>query len=154
VGEEDHVKPAVERLGSLELWKIASRPGKPLAFGYIGETPFMGTPGNPVSLFVTFCIFARPFILRMQGISGDVLPKPLRVIAGFDKPATDKRQEYARGRLETSDRGEAVVRLYPNRSSGVLSSVVWANGIAVLPALTAIKPGDQVDFIPFSELMS
>ncbi|MBT2969029.1 MAG: molybdopterin molybdotransferase MoeA [Candidatus Thiodiazotropha sp. (ex Ctena orbiculata)] len=154
VGEEDHVKPAVERLGSLELWKIASRPGKPLAFGHIGETPFMGAPGNPVSLFVTFSIFTRPCILRMQGITGEVLPRPVSVIAGFEKAATDKRQEYARGRLEQGDQGEAVVRLYPNRSSGVLSSVVWANGLVVLPPLTAIKPGDPVEFIPFSELMS
>ncbi|MES9994447.1 MAG: gephyrin-like molybdotransferase Glp [Candidatus Thiodiazotropha sp.] len=154
VGEEDHVKPAVERLGSLALWKIASRPGKPLAFGYIGETPFMGAPGNPVSLFVTFCIFTRPFILRMQGMAGDVLPKPVSAIAGFEKAATDKRQEYARGRLEQGDQGHAVVRLYPNRSSGVLSSVVWANGLAILPPLTAIKPGDVVEFIPFSELVS
>ncbi|MBT3011638.1 MAG: molybdopterin molybdotransferase MoeA [Candidatus Thiodiazotropha sp. (ex Lucina aurantia)] len=154
VGEEDHVKPAVERLGSLELWKIASRPGKPLAFGYIGETPFMGAPGNPVSLFVTFSLFARPFILRMQGLSGEVRPKPVAVIAGFEKDATDKRQEYARGRLELNGQGQAVVKLYPNRSSGVLSSVVWANGLAVLPPLTAIKPGDPVDFIPYNELMT
>ncbi|MES9829316.1 MAG: gephyrin-like molybdotransferase Glp [Candidatus Thiodiazotropha sp.] len=154
VGEEDHVKPAVERLGSLELWKIASRPGKPLAFGYIGETPFMGAPGNPVSLFVTFSLFARPFILRMQGLSGEVRPKPVSVIAAFEKAATDKRQEYARGRLELNGQGQAVVKLYPNRSSGVLSSVVWANGLAVLPPLTAIKPGDPVDFIPYNELMT
>ncbi|MEW8140314.1 MAG: gephyrin-like molybdotransferase Glp [Candidatus Thiodiazotropha endolucinida] len=154
VGEEDHVKPAVERLGSLELWKIASRPGKPLAFGYIGETPFMGAPGNPVSLFVTFSLFARPFVLRMQGLSGEVRPKPVSVIAGFEKDATDKRQEYARGRLELNGQGQAVVKLYPNRSSGVLSSVVWANGLAVLPPLTAIKPGDPVDFIPYNELMT
>ncbi|MEW8690903.1 MAG: gephyrin-like molybdotransferase Glp [Candidatus Thiodiazotropha endolucinida] len=154
VGEEDHVKPAVERLGSLELWKIASRPGKPLAFGYIGETPFMGAPGNPVSLFVTFSLFARPFILRMQGLSGEVRPKPVSVIAGFEKDATDKRQEYARGRLELNGQGQAIVKLYPNRSSGVLSSVVWANGLAVLPPLTAIKPGDPVDFIPYNELMT
>ncbi|MES9947952.1 MAG: gephyrin-like molybdotransferase Glp [Candidatus Thiodiazotropha sp.] len=154
VGEEDHVKPAVERLGSLELWKIASRPGKPLAFGYIGETPFMGAPGNPVSLFVTFSLFARPFILRMQGLAGEVRPKPVSVIAAFEKAATDKRQEYARGRLELNGQGQAVVKLYPNRSSGVLSSVVWANGLAVLPPLTAIKPGDPVDFIPYNELMT
>ncbi|MES9814643.1 MAG: gephyrin-like molybdotransferase Glp [Candidatus Thiodiazotropha sp.] len=154
VGEEDHVKPAVERLGSLELWKIASRPGKPLAFGYIGETPFMGAPGNPVSLFVTFSLFARPFILRMQGLTGEVRPKPVSVIAAFEKAATDKRQEYARGRLELNGQGQAVVKLYPNRSSGVLSSVVWANGLAVLPPLTAIKPGDPVDFIPYNELMT
>ncbi|MEW8505649.1 MAG: gephyrin-like molybdotransferase Glp [Candidatus Thiodiazotropha sp.] len=154
VGEEDHVKPAVEHLGSLALWKIATRPGKPLAFGHIGETPFMGAPGNPVSLFVTFSIFTRPFILRMQGLGGEVRPNTVRVVAGFEKAATDKRQEYARGRLELDDQGQAVVRLYPNRSSGVLSSVVWANGLAVLPPLTAFKPGDAVDFIPFSELMS
>jgi molybdopterin molybdotransferase len=90
----------------------------------------------------------------MQGISGEVHPSPIRVIAGFEKAATDKRQEYARGRMERNGQGQAVVRLYPNRSSGVLSSVVWANGLAVLPPLTAIKPGDPVDFIPYSELMS
>jgi molybdopterin molybdotransferase len=154
VGDEDHVKPAVEHLGSLALWKIASRPGKPLAFGYVGETPFMGMPGNPVSLFVTFSLFARPFILRMQGISGEVRPTPIPAIAGFEKAATDKRQEYARGRMELNEQGQAIIRLYPNRSSSVLSSVVWANGLAVLPPLTAIKPGDPVDFIPYSELMS
>ncbi|MCU7880151.1 MAG: molybdopterin molybdotransferase MoeA [Candidatus Thiodiazotropha sp. (ex Lucinoma aequizonata)] len=154
VGEEDHVKPAVEQLGSLGLWKIACRPGKSLAFGHISGTPFLGAPGNPVSLFVTFSIFARPFILRMQGLTQGVLPTPISVIAGFDKPATDKRQEYARGHLELDDQGQTVVRLYPNRSSGVLSSVVWASGIAILPALTAISPGDHVDFIPFNELMS
>jgi molybdopterin molybdotransferase len=153
VGEEDHVKPAVEKLGSLALWKIASRPGKPLAFGYIGNTPFMGAPGNPVSLFVTFSLFARPFILRMQGVAGEVRPRSVRVIAGFDKPATDRRQEYARGRVELNEQGQAVVKLYSNPSSGVLSSVVWANGLAVLPPLTAIKPGDPVEFIPYSELM-
>ncbi|MCU7936108.1 MAG: molybdopterin molybdotransferase MoeA [Candidatus Thiodiazotropha sp. (ex Dulcina madagascariensis)] len=154
VGEEDHVKPAVERLGSLDLWKIACRPGKPLAYGRIGDTPFLGAPGNPVSLFVTFAVFARPFILRMQGVDQGVTPTPLKALAGFEKPATDKRREYARGRLELDEQGRAVVRLYPNRSSGVLSSVVWANGLAVLPPLTEIAPGDRVDFIPFSELMS
>jgi molybdopterin molybdotransferase len=153
VGEEDHVKPAVEKLGSLVLWKIASRPGKPLAVGYIGDTPFIGAPGNPVSLFVTFLVFARPFILRMQGITGEVRPRPVRGIAGFEKAATDKRQEYARGRMELNGQGQAVVSLYTNPSSGVLSSVVWATGLAVLPSLTAIKPGDPVDFIPYSELM-
>lgn len=153
VGEEDHVKPAVEKLGSLALWKIASRPGKPLAFGHIGDTPFMGAPGNPVSLFVTFSLFARPFILRMQGVCGEVQPRPVRAIAGFEKAGTDKRQEYARGRMELNGQGQGVVRLYTNPSSGVLSSVVWANGLAVLPPLTAIKPGDPVEFIPYSELI-
>jgi molybdopterin molybdotransferase len=155
VGEEDYVKPAIEALGSLALWKIACRPGKPVAFGKIGATtPFFGAPGNPVSLFVIFSIFARPFIRRMQGVSGAVLPKTQKVIAGFEKTGHDKRQEYARGRLEPDPQGRAVVRLFSNASSGVLSSVVWANGLVVLPPLTSVSPGDVVDFIPYSELMS
>ena len=152
VGEEDHVKPAVERLGSLDLWKVAIRPGKPLAFGHVAQTPFIGAPGNPVSLFVTVMVFARPFLLRMQGVEQDYLPTPLRATAAFEKGDNDKRQEYARGRLEMDDEGRAVVRLYANRSSGVLSSVAWANGLAVLPPLTAVAPGDTIEFIPFSEL--
>jgi molybdopterin molybdotransferase len=152
VGEEDHVKPAVERLGSLDLWKVAVRPGKPIAFGRVAQTPFLGAPGNPVSLFVTFTLFARPFILRMQGVEQDFLPTPLRAIAAFEKAAGDKRREFARGRLEIDEQGRALVRLYPNNSSAVLSSVAWANGFAVLPAMTAIAPGDTIDFLPFSEL--
>jgi molybdopterin molybdotransferase len=100
VGEEDHVKPAVESLGSLALWKIASRPGKPLAYGHINGTPFLGSPGNPVSLFVTFSIFARPFIKMMQGLTTGITPQVRKVVASFDKAATDPRQEYARGRAE------------------------------------------------------
>jgi molybdopterin molybdotransferase len=152
VGEEDHVKTAVERLGSLDLWKVAVRPGKPVAFGRVAQTPFLGAPGNPVSLFVTFTMFARPFMLRMQGVEQDYLPTPLRAIAAFEKGAEDKRQEFARGRLEIDEQGRALVRLYPNNSSAVLSSVAWANGFAVLPAMTAIAPGDTIDFLPFSEL--
>jgi molybdopterin molybdotransferase len=154
VGEEDHVKPAVESLGSLDLWKIAVRPGKPVAFGHVDGTPFLGAPGNPVSLFITFTLFARPFILRMQGVAGDVLPMAIKAVAGFEKSGTDKRQEYARGRLEIDERGRPVVKLYANRSSGVLRSVAWANGLAVLPPMTSIVQGDPVDFIPFSELLS
>ncbi|MCG8014714.1 MAG: molybdopterin molybdotransferase MoeA [Candidatus Thiodiazotropha sp. 'RUGA'] len=154
VGEEDHVKPAVESLGSLDLWKIASRPGKPLAFGHIKGTPFLGSPGNPVSLFVTFTIFGSPFIKKMQGLTSGIQPISRKVVAGFEKAATDKRQEYARGQLEIDEQGREVVRLFSNRSSGVLTSVAWANGLAVLPPLTAIKPGDVVDFIPYSELIS
>ncbi len=153
VGEEDHVKPAVERLGTLDLWKVAIRPGKPLAFGHIGETPFIGTPGNPVSLFVTFCLFARPFILRMQGMTGDVTPAPAYARADFDWPRPDKRREFARARLERGDDGEPVVRIFPSRSSGVLSSVAWANGLAVIPERQVIARGDRVAFLPFSELL-
>lgn len=151
VGEEDHVKPAVEQLGSLDLWKVAIRPGKPLAFGHIGDTPFIGSPGNPVSLFVTFCIFARPYILKAQGVD-DVAPRPINAIAGFDWSRAEKRREYARARLDLDHQGKPVVTLYPSRSSGVLSSVTWANGLAIIPEGQTLKQGDKVQFLPFTEL--
>ncbi|RDH86752.1 MAG: molybdopterin molybdenumtransferase MoeA [endosymbiont of Escarpia spicata] len=154
VGEEDHVKPAVEKLGSLDLWKIAIRPGKPLAFGHIGKTPFIGTPGNPVSLFVTFNVFARPYILRSQGVKDGAIPTPMTAKAGFDWNKPDKRREYARARMELNESGEAVVTLYPSRSSGVLSSVAWANGLAIIPERELLKKGDPVQFLSFHELMS
>ncbi len=153
VGDEDHVKPAVEKLGSLDLWKIAIRPGKPLAFGHIQGTPFIGSPGNPVSLFVTFSLFARPFILRTQGVTGDLKPVPLRVPVDFDWPRAGKRREFARARLERDGTGQAKVSVYPSRSSGVLSSVVWANGLAVIPENRVLRRGELVDFLPFSELL-
>ncbi len=154
VGEEDHVKPAVEKLGSLDLWKIAIRPGKPLAFGHIENTPFIGTPGNPVSLFVTFCIFARPFIMRMQGITEHVTPVSIKAKADFDWNKPDKRREYARAQMRINEQGETLVTLFPSRSSGVLSSVAWANGLAVIRERQTLSRGDQVEFIPYCELMS
>ena len=154
VGEEDHVKPAVEKLGSLDLWKIAIRPGKPLAFGHIGETPFIGTPGNPVSLFVTFCIFARPFILKCQGLTGSLTPLQLTLKADFDWSKPDRRREYARARTHLNKSGELLVTLFPSRSSGVMSSVAWADGLAVIPEGKTLMRGDAVSFIPFNELIS
>jgi len=155
VGEEDHVKPAVERMGSLELWKIAIRPGKPLAFGHIGDTPFIGTPGNPVSLFVTFCVFARPFILKCQGVAEDGLrPTLLTASADFDSPKPDKRREYMRARLAPDSEGRLWVTPYPSRSSAVLSSVAWANGLAVIPEQRTLSRGDPVQFLSFHELLA
>jgi len=154
VGEEDHLKPAVEKLGSLEMWKVAIRPGKPVAFGYIGDTPFLGTPGNPVSLFVTYCLFARPFVLKMQGATEGLNPTPIMAKIDFDWPKPDKRREFARARLALDEQGEARISVYRSRSSGVLSSVAWSNGLAVLPENQALKKGDLVQFLPFSELLS
>jgi len=154
VGEEDHVKPAVEKLGSLELWKIAVRPGKPLAFGQIEGVPFIGAPGNPVSLFVTFSVFARPFIKTMQGIKADIRPRMVTAAADFDWPRPDKRREYARAQLYTGEHGQQFIRVYPSRSSGVLSSVTWANGLAVIETGQVLEKGDTLQFIPFSELLS
>jgi molybdopterin molybdotransferase len=153
VGEEDHVKPAVEQLGSLDLWKIAIRPGKPLAFGHIGDTPFIGTPGNPVSLFVTFCLFARPFILKMQGVTDELLPTPINAPANFTWSKRDKRREFARARLDLDEHGQARVSLFASRSSGMLSSLAWANGLAVIRENQTLSHGDMVEFLPFSELI-
>ncbi len=154
VGEEDHVKPAVEQLGSLDLWKIAIRPGKPLAFGHIGDTPFIGSPGNPVSLFVTFCLFARPFILKSQGVTGSLSPTPILAPANFAWPKRDRRREFARARLELDEHGQAWVSLFASRSSGMLSSLVWANGLAVIRENQTLSQGDLVEFLPFNELLT
>lgn len=151
VGEEDYVKKALEEMGSLDLWKIAVRPGKPLAFGKVRGVPFIGVPGNPVSLFVTFSIFARPFILRSMGII-DVMPVEYMAVAGFDWKRPDKRTEYMRARIETNDAGQRVVNVYPSRSSGVLSSVTWADGMVVINPDQQLVKGDGVRFIPFSSL--
>ncbi len=152
VGEEDHVRPAVQRLGTLDLWRIAIRPGKPVAFGHIEGTPFLGAPGNPVSLYVTLLLFARPFILKRQG-RRDFLPRPLRARAGFDWPKPDKRLELHRARLERAENGDPSVVVHPSRSSAVLSSVTWADGLVILPAARPLRAGDPVDFLPFSELL-
>lgn len=154
VGEEDHVKPAVERLGTLELWRIAMRPGKPVAFGHVAGTPFIGSPGNPVALFVTACLFARPFILLQQGVTGPVRPQPLMARAGFDWPNPDKRREFHRARLEPGPDGLPETHIHPSRSSAVLSSVTWANGLVVIAEGRVIRRGDQVPFLPFNELLT
>jgi molybdopterin molybdotransferase len=154
VGEEDHLKPAIEHLGTLDLWKLAMRPGKPLAFGHVDGTPFIGTPGNPVSLFVTFCLLARPFILRSQGVAGSVAPRPVWAEAAFDWPKPDTRREFARARLQLDEQGSGSVSLYPSRSSAVLSGLAWADGLAVLPEGRVISRGDRVAFLPYNELLT
>ena len=135
------------------MWKLAIRPGKPLAFGRVDGTPFIGSPGNPVSLFVTFLLFVRPFILRLQGRS-DWRPQTLRGTAAFDWPRPDKRREFHRARVEFDDQGRAQVQVHPSRSSGVLSSVTWANALAVIPEGQVLERGDEVAFLPFSELLT
>ncbi len=154
VGEEDHVKPAIEQLGRLELWRLAIRPGKPLAVGQIGSTPVIGSPGNPVALFVVFSMLIRPFILRAQGVIGDLRPKGIWGEADFDWPRPDKRREFARARITTADTARPRVTLYPSRSSAMLSSVAWATGLAVIPEGQRLVRGDLVEYLPFSELMA
>lgn len=157
VGEEDHVKPAVEQQGELNLWMIAMKPGKPFAYGKVfrngkdasnGVAHFMGLPGNPVSSFITFLLLVRPFVLCLQGM-GDVAPKSISVTAQFDWPKLEKRREFLRARHD----GQGGLALFGNQGSGVLTSTVWGDGIIDNPPLTPIQPGDTVRFIPFSELM-
>jgi len=148
VGEEDHVKPAVQAEGALEIWKIAMKPGKPLAFGRVGAAAFIGLPGNPVSSFVTFLMMVRPFIMAMQGQS-DVLPGSLALRADFDWPRPDRRREFLRGRRK-DDGG---VELFVHQGPAALSSIVWANGLVDIPPATSVKAGDIIRFIPYTELM-
>ena len=152
VGEEDHVKAAIEQLGSLDIWKINIKPGKPLAYGNVHDTPFFGLPGNPVSLFVTFCLFARPYILRMQGIE-EVRPQTMKVHAQFIHTKKGTRQEYVRSRVTTTKHGSEV-KTFGKQGSGVLSSTVWANSLTIIPPNCSITPGDLVEVIPFSELIT
>ena len=154
VGEEDHVKPAIERLGTLDLWNVAIRPGKPLAFGHLNGTPFLGSPGNPVSLFVTFLIFARPLVLRMQGDTGELETPGFKVRAGFDSPRPDRRREFQRARLRRGVDGEWEVVVHESRSAGVLSSAAWADGLVEIPPGATVARGDPVVYIPWGGLLS
>jgi molybdopterin molybdotransferase len=147
VGEEDHVKPAVQSLGQLDLWQIAIKPGKPFAHGRIGACHFIGLPGNPVSSFVTFLVLVRPFLQRLQGVR-QVPLQSTSMRADFDWPRPDKRQEFLRVRRNA----QGGLDLFPNQSSGVLSSVVWGDGLVDNPAGQSIRHGDQVPFVAFNDL--
>lgn len=151
VGEEDHVKNVVARLGRLELWRLAIKPGKPLAFGYVGETPFIGLPGNPASVFVTFAVLARSFLLKTQGAS-DWHAKTWRLKAGFDFHNRGARQEYLRCRLLADEAGDWRIQMYPNQSSGVLTSASWGDGFAIVPPGQQVKAGDLLEFVSYGEL--
>jgi molybdopterin molybdotransferase len=148
VGEEDHVKPAVQALGRLDMWQIAVKPGKPLAFGEVGNAFFIGLPGNPVSSFITFLLFVRPFLLRLQGARGPVEPRGYTMRADFALPKADRRNEFLRVRINEA----GGLDLFPNQSSGVLTSTVWGDGLVDNPPGQAIAEGDLVRFIAFSEL--
>jgi molybdopterin molybdotransferase len=153
VGEEDHVKAAIEQSGSLDLWKIAIKPGKPLAYGKVGspgtarQVDFIGLPGNPVSSFVTFLMLVRPFILKRMG-TADCLPLARPAVSASDWPKPDRRREFLRARVLADGR----VELYPKQGSGVLTSCAWADGLVDCPPGQAFQAGDAVSFIAFSDL--
>ena len=159
VGEEDHIKPAVESLGELNLWQLAIKPGKPFAYGKVNRNSdieskgnachFMGLPGNPVSSFVTFLLLVRPFVLALQGVTKTDIART-DMIAHFDWPRADKRREF----LRVKRNAQGGLDLFPNQSSGVLTSAVWGDGVVDNPAGQTISKGDTVRFISFAEWLA
>ncbi len=154
VGEEDHIKPAVQALGCLDLWQIAVKPGKPFAYGRVqggagAAAHFLGLPGNPVASFVTCLVLVRPFLLRLQGVA-DVAPKTIAVRADFDWPRADKRREFLRARLQS----DGSLALFGHQGSGVLTSTAWGDGLVDNPPGQSIARGDSVRFIPFGGLLA
>jgi molybdopterin molybdotransferase len=149
VGEEDHIKPAVQALGELNLWQIAMKPGKPFAYGTVASTHFIGLPGNPVSSFVTFLLLVRPFLMRLQGVQTVTMPSA-KLPAHFNWLRADKRREFLRVRRNAA----GGLDLFPNQSSGVLTSAVWGDGLVDTPAGQTIAHGDLVRFIAFSDVLS
>jgi molybdopterin molybdotransferase len=152
VGEEDHIRPALEAAGRLTMWQLAIKPGKPLAFGEVnrqqGIAHFIGLPGNPVSVLIGFALFVKPFILRLQGVQA-VSPKRYMMRADFALPKGDRRNEFLRARINAN----GGLELFHNQGSGVLTSTTWADGLIDNPPNKTIAPGDTVRFLPFSELL-
>lgn len=148
VGEEDHVKAALQEKGCLDFWKIAIKPGKPVAVGEIGDASFLGLPGNPQSVFVTALLLARPFLLARQG-QARVLPQAFPVAAGFERRKAGDRNEYLRVRLHSGADGLTLLP-HPQQSSGALASAVWADGFSVIKAGAIVEMGQVIDFMPFS----
>ena len=154
VGEEDHVKQAVERLGHIHAWRLAIKPGRPIALGQVARVPFVGLPGNPVAVVVTFLNFVRPMILRLMGAT-DLPPHRFRVRAGFDHNKKKDRREWLRARLEHDGDGGWRAVKFPREGAGILSSLVEADGLVELPEeLTRLEAGSLVEFLPFSGVSS
>ncbi|MCS6810938.1 MAG: molybdopterin molybdotransferase MoeA [Tepidimonas sp.] len=155
VGEADHVKPAVQALGQLDLWQVSMKPGKPFMHGQIDRTrlggqgacPVFGLPGNPVSSFVTFVLLARPALLALAGVApASTMPSPLRARVAFDWPRPDVRREFVRVRRNAQ--GE--LEVFANQNSSVLTSVAWADGLADIPAGVTLARGDEVAYWPLA----
>lgn len=153
VGEEDHVKNAVEALGKLHLWRLAVKPGRPIALGQVGRVPFVGLPGNPVAVVVTFLTIVRPLILRLIG-GRDAAPHTFRVRAGFDHKKKKDRREWVRAHLVEGPNGDGLTaEKFPREGAGILSSMVAADGLIELPEdMTRLEAGAMVEFLPFSEV--
>ncbi|MBI2978811.1 MAG: molybdopterin molybdotransferase MoeA, partial [Rhodospirillales bacterium] len=152
-GEEDHVRAAVSALGQIHFWRLAIRPGRPIALGQVGSTAFLGLPGNPVAAMVTFLVIGRPLVLHLAGAT-DVGSTRFPVIAGFDYKKKKGRREWARVRLQSNGGGPPVAVKYRSSGAGILSSMVEADGLVELPEdMDGLKQGTVVDFLPFSGVM-
>lgn len=152
VGEEDHLAATLRELGSLHFWKVAIKPGRPIAFGQIDQTPFIGLPGNPAAMMVTFLRLARPALLKLAG-ARDVEPRLYPVRAGFDHRKKEHRREYVRVHLEDGADGIPVAHKHPRSGAGVLSSLVGSDGLVELPEeMTQLSEGTMVSFLPFTEV--
>lgn len=165
VGEEDHVVNIIEEMGRLALWRMAIKPGKPLAYGELegislgsegegkgkGKVPFFGLPGNPAAVLVTFCLIVRPYLLKMMGVK-EFAPNYCHAIADFETKKVGNRKEFLRAKLVPGEGNQNLIQVYPNQSSGMLSAACWANGFAVIEAGSLVKKGDQIPFLMFSEL--
>lgn len=150
VGEEDHLKASVEALGELRIWRLAIQPGKPFAFGRVGNTPWLGLPGNPVAALLCLQVVARPFLLRAQG-RREVLPRAMPVMAGFDWPRANLRRQYLRAWLTSTPAGMRVVP-HAWQGSAMLSGMSSAEGLAVIEAHRTLRAGELVEFISFDTL--
>lgn len=154
VGEEDHVKQAVESLGHLHAWRLAIKPGRPIALGQVGRIPFVGLPGNPVAVVVTFLNLVRPMLLRMMG-GRDLSPPHYRVQAAFDYKKKKNRREWVRARLEPGGNGQWQAVKFPRDGAGILSSLVETDGLVELPEdMTRLEAGSFVDFLPYREVLT
>lgn len=151
-GEEDHIKPAVEALGSLHFWRLAIKPGRPIAFGQVNRVPIVGLPGNPVAVMVTFLRIARPLILRLSGAEA-APPRLFRLRADFEHKKKAGRREWVRATIVRNDGAGEVLKKFPRQGAGILTSMVESDGLVELgEAVTHLKPGETVDFLPFSEV--
>ena len=151
-GEEDHVKAAVEGAGALTFWRIAIKPGRPVAMGVVAGTPFIGLPGNPVAAFVTFAHVARAVIARLSG-ERLARPRAYPVLAGFAYRKKVGRREYVRVRIEERDDGALVARKHPREGAGVITSLTETDGLIELPEpVTRVEPGEVLRFLPYDLL--
>jgi len=154
LGEEDHITHVVQSLGSIDFWRLAIKPGRPMAFGKIVDTAFVGLPGNPVAAMVTFMRIARPLILTLSGRTATD-PHIYRIPAAFEMNKKAGRREWLRANLQTDENGEACVHKHPSQGSGILTSMVASDGLVELPEdLERVNKGDLVDFLPFVEMTS